>query len=383
MFMRYHNLIKTFGTGLVKSTLGGIANSTAVQLFTYYYTKSDYAAKKINDNKEIGVELSPLSPENPSINHASMLVKQAFIDSGFRYPINVHFDINIPSTFIISDPPKDLIALQKNSFYIIHQPVPLENSDPNQLGYEVIYLDKKKHEEKFYLKISMNGIPYNGPITSELLKDIRYGATIYTNQPLSNNMSCIWTPSVYNKTAIVSMGMGALFNTHEEIYAMAGHEAIHALHNHIAIKSFVSGFSLVASHNIIMSTLLKHSNNLRFSFNPLKIASIAGSVGITRYIVSPIISRLLEKDADITSAKKLGTANHQISNLQKQKDIEFNIPWSSHPTHKTRINYLSKLDVSRTSLLFKSKAYQQIKDEINLNSNSTTEKNFSFSLSKK
>ena len=97
------------------------------------------------------------------------------------------------------------------------------------------------------------------------------------------------------------------------------HEAVHCLHEHAVIKVAAQAYAwclsaITAYHSI--EAVIKRKN---WMFARLAVASLFFSSGIPLILVG----RLCEIDADITSARKAGTAHLLICDLQ-EKNIRKN-----------------------------------------------------------
>ncbi|MBA4695834.1 MAG: M48 family metalloprotease [Legionella sp.] len=134
----------------------------------------------------------------------------------------------------------------------------------------------------------------------------------------------------------------------EDLYAIAGHEAAHVLHNHGLLQQM-----------LILAILSSASGVL--------------SLGALLLLCRPV-SQLCEADADITSAIKLNTAKTLIKLMDGEEfraHNDFNTPlskniarfFSTHPLTDTRINYLSPFVTDAPLPLFKSERYHQILEE--------------------
>jgi Zn-dependent protease with chaperone function len=133
----------------------------------------------------------------------------------------------------------------------------------------------------------------------------------------------------YKRSAFVFVNVSYISSDHE-LYAVAGHEAVHALDEHCMKRALIKGVLLSASCS---SFLLINS----FSF----------LVSIPMYCYSTMyISRYFEKKADITSAEKLGTANGLIQFLLQRESIESDFNLSSDPSLKERIEYVERYHLS-------------------------------------
>jgi hypothetical protein len=157
----------------------------------------------------------------------------------------------------------------------------------------------------------------------------------------------------------------------DEIYAMAGHEAAHV--NRHALLPYISG-SLKASFAL---SFLNYANHLA------KAATLSGGNLAVRFALRALVSyysycvanatvtKIIEVDADITSAKRLGTAVNLSEHLQTsdhflhpsggnsiEEKVErvYDFLFSAHPSTQTRTGYLSKINVA-TPLLFSNEKY--------------------------
>jgi len=153
----------------------------------------------------------------------------------------------------------------------------------------------------------------------------------------------------------------------EVFYARMGHEAVHCLYDHSLIGSIIRGytwsFSLFAAR---LALINMHTNPLAGIL--CSIACLAASnIPIT------IVGLVLEKSADLISAKRLGTAhlliqdfkemheslteylteqqqalkNGGIFDLFSYANCRINLLFDPHPSHAERVRYLNLLKNSQ------------------------------------
>lgn len=177
-----------------------------------------------------------------------------------------------------------------------------------------------------------------------------------------------------------------------QIYAVAGHEAVHTIHHHQRLAGFIQIISLLSP--------------IFFTTKMMSLLAL-----YTLYFFANLrFERFLEKDADITSAKTLGTGPCLISyfestirNSKKPSNQPENVPIEigfnshtitfyakraivdtlvdevivrdPHPPTATRIEYLKCLQNSTGSspLLFKSQTWRTILSEREKQANNNKE----------
>jgi hypothetical protein len=180
------------------------------------------------------------------------------------------------------------------------------------------------------------------------------------------------------RAAFVYVPLGGNLEIH---YATMAHEAVHCMHEHSAIKSAVRGYtwSLAAiSAQIAFKSMQKRKNVVALMLTA-SAAFLASSIPMT------IVGRWCERDADQTSATKLGTA-HVLAYDLKQRNKEMrdrldkqrqSLSWDNpagiykyarrcvklffdvHPSAETRIEYLQPL---KNTALYKLPESQEYKD---------------------
>lgn len=127
-----------------------------------------------------------------------------------------------------------------------------------------------------------------------------------------------------------------------ELYAVGGHEAIHHLHRHTQIIPFITGFNygiIAASTFISYPSFLVRAISVFCQL--LFILPYADKFILRKIDYKPLI-RLMELDADISSARKLGTGNELMQLLDKyaQKSEDVLYLDKRHPEPNTRIKLL-------------------------------------------
>lgn len=140
-------------------------------------------------------------------------------------------------------------------------------------------------------------------------------------------------------------------------YAIGGHEAVHAKHMHDRLYAATMGIGYT-----MINTYFKSFASMRGVY--YVFPSIV-SLWLASHVVQPVISRLCERDADISSAAKLGTAEQLSCALIGSHPFSSRFEeWTGdHPTLKTRLKYLQKLNPQQPSMFFSSKLYLDMKKQ--------------------
>lgn len=143
---------------------------------------------------------------------------------------------------------------------------------------------------------------------------------------------------------------GTLIPNQNEMDFIIGHEAAHLLHNHTLRATWEGLLAVLGSHLAI-----KSYNKLAFSAFNNRIPQMRGWVHVLGMIgMSSALTLLLtweqEKEADITSAKKLGCAEEATELVKKvmtQNSVmeREGTSWHdlAHPPLKMQLNYMSSL----------------------------------------
>ncbi|MBA4697280.1 MAG: M48 family metalloprotease [Legionella sp.] len=158
-----------------------------------------------------------------------------------------------------------------------------------------------------------------------------------------NNMSTYNGLENWRRAAVVTIFYKKLnfIQDQKQIYAIAGHEAIHSKHEHTLISSIILGGLIPAFYQIP-----------RLIHTPW-ILNACFFVPMSLYLTGNILSYFQEMDADLSAAKKLGSGSEKIklfkSLIKENEEISMPIV-PDHPSHQTRINYLKPYQ--NQSLLF-------------------------------
>lgn len=193
----------------------------------------------------------------------------------------------------------------------------------------------------------------------------------------NNNDDCsaAWYPYRNKGLAYIQFSVNeALNRSDEEIFGIAGHEAIHIWHRHSKFRSVMN--TAVTTSTLSASSLYTYQTYQRIvhSSQPLNLGMVycagilLGLIALRQFALRTF-DKLCELDADISSAVLLGGAKGFASDLAKitpRKHIGyFNFLFKdTHPPLQTRINYLTKLrDKCPSPRLFQAPIYQKILQE--------------------
>jgi hypothetical protein len=205
----------------------------------------------------------------------------------------------------------------------------------------------------------------------------------YFTSPLTTAAVSVYTHNM-KRSALVAVGLGkaknglTLPNLSENLYAIGGHEAVHATHYHQNIEHFASA-ALVMS---MIKPIIKHRMWWAVPY-------LFGMWNFNKYLFTPFISRIMEKDADITSAKQLKTANISADFFADYVSLQYSMPLEdhsllklfelkskikdhpsysrytyTHPPTLDRAIYLKQLDINQMPTFFQSDAFIRIKEEL-------------------
>lgn len=135
------------------------------------------------------------------------------------------------------------------------------------------------------------------------------------------------------------------------IYAIAGHEAAHALHRDNLHTRMMEAASTALITNHLFKQRLKANPYLSENVKDIMCLLFGLSLDvIAKKIITGKINQKMEKNADVTAAEQLDTAQEFINFLaedQKQRPHRTSF-WekltSDHPSNKKRIRYLTKIE---------------------------------------
>ncbi|WP_131783916.1 M48 family metalloprotease [Legionella gresilensis] len=217
-------------------------------------------------------------------------------------------------------------------------------------------------------------------IVNQALINSGFKGNVYVtfNSPHYMSISDFYSFKSNQKAAYVSISatLAKEFKA-AEIYAMAGHEAIHTIHYHYLIGNIFCATSLHWTYHFIkqntqdkIATLSSAGYTSRFLGQSLlktlpTLLAWSGTYGAYKYIL-PQFKKLLEIDADMSSARLLGTKEEIVSTLTKFKDDSpesiSTIIEANHPPLDTRIRLVSLVKENpnahaRMHQFFKSKEY--------------------------
>lgn len=172
-----------------------------------------------------------------------------------------------------------------------------------------------------------------------------------------------WNPNVYVKPLIKDWQRSALVTvdprflknkTEINMYALAGPLAINILHEHKLLNNFANGF--LVGFAMTLFTLSE--------FTPARLGLLCAYMAIHKWTIDPSIGRLKIRDADMTSAKKLGTSDLLVGNflnvgayyaktlpVEKLEEHKFNYSQKYSERPQSLYDYLKKLSPTHPSLL--------------------------------
>lgn len=158
-----------------------------------------------------------------------------------------------------------------------------------------------------------------------------------------------------------------------QIYAIAGHEAAHLKYHHSHFK-----FGLTGAFTYLLATgsyKFLRKNKINPAISLLLVAPITLYSAKT---IFPVLSQVTEYNADIFSAKKLGTAppliNFMLKHPDKEEDSGKSRQISTHPSMSKRIDYLSKLPYKKCHF-FTTPVYSKLLEEHELANSPAESKN--------
>lgn len=284
----------------------------------------------------------------PSLLETDALIKQAFADMGQSEP-NIFYDLRIPKIVITENRPTQI---EDDTCYIIKKSKKLNAS--NDVYYWRIFVNRSQMPNtKFYITFQdKNGI-YEQNFTASVEEDLKRIVLELFNlkskmQPLSVSSS------FFSKQATVVVDALTTLYSPVQLYARAGHEAVHHQYRHNLVGPFATGF--------LMFGLLDMLN--RFEINS-PLSSIM-TVFIAHVLSIHTIDRFAEIQADIESVKKLNTASEMIKCHNSLMQFDSNQSkigrfFDPHPSLQKRNDYLKAYETDAKPRLYQSSLWQQIK----------------------
>ncbi len=261
----------------------------------------------------------------------------------------INYFLNIKGSLIVSFLSAALSALKEYLF---------ESQDYCGYHKSCIIDDKKVIRHYTIAKNDELELKRIGMITQQSYADSGYkGILIVEFKPDDCLASTYAFPHKGRSGAVVTFNYPEIKTyTPEQVYAVAGHEAVHGMHRHYPSLTNVLwwGISMGA---LSYAAINAYKTHCTFSKVPTVQASAyitcsTAIIALFAHAAIKGIDKLCEIDADITSVKKLGTSEQLIQVFErlakepskKTKTTKHFLSdvwlFKTHPEYQTRINYL-------------------------------------------
>jgi len=211
---------------------------------------------------------------------------------------------------------------------------------------------KKLFQPSLAVQQAFTDIGFSGPVNVR----VKHGDSFNVSAAISRDEQ-------WKKCVNVDISMSSLYDLHrhslEDFYALSGREAIHVTHNSEFLTRFAAAFTFGMGSSMLV----------RGAPQPfVKFLKTSPAVLFMTALVYYSACRKSEIDADISSAKKLGTADRlkTFSSLGHQKNKETLVIsrilenlTTAHPNNSLRIKKLEKFNSSNYPMLFNRKKIEE------------------------